>query len=162
MRKSEETGVKDIRVQAGETVTYRARLHWILLAPPLVLFAAGLGSIPFQTMAAIVLLLTAAVAIVGAYVKYVATEIVITDRRVIYKSGLFARRTMEMNKEKIESIDVSQSIIGRLLDFGTVAVKGTGGGIEAINSVAAPFALRNRVAAEGAEESWLPAISEPA
>jgi len=137
-------------VGPGEPVTYSARLHWILFASPLALFGAGLVAILFHPLSAIALLAAAAFAILGIYVKFVTTEIVITDRRVVYRTGLIARRTMEMNKEKIESIDVSQSILGRILDFGTVAVKGTGGGIEAISSVAAPFALRNHVAAMSA------------
>ena len=128
----------------------------------MLLFAAGLAAIAFHTLVAIVLLLASVAAILHAYVKLVTTRIVVTNRRVVYRTGLIARRTLEMNKEKIESIDVSQSIPGRLLDFGSVTVKGTGGGIEAIHNVAAPFALRNNVAADGDEAAWLPGISEAA
>jgi len=149
-------------VKADESVTYEAQLHWVLFGPPLVLFVGGLVVIAFQTLAAIGLLLASVAAIVHAYFKLITTRIIVTDRRVIYRTGLIARRTLEMNKQKIESIDVSQSIPGRLLDFGSVTVKGTGGGIEAIHNVAAPFTLRNRVAAEGTEDTWLPGITEPA
>jgi uncharacterized membrane protein YdbT with pleckstrin-like domain len=145
-----------------EGVTYEAQLHWFVFAPPLSLFAAGLVAIAFQPMAAVAFLLASIVAMVAAYLKLSTTRIVVTDRRIVYRTGLLARRTLEMNKDKVESIDVNQSIVGRLLDFGSVTVKGTGGGIEAISNVSAPFALRNHVAAGNAGPTWLPGLSEPA
>ena len=92
----------DRMLSPGEQVAYRARLHWIIFGPPLIFFAGGLVSIPFHTIAAIGLLLVSIVAIFDAYVKFSTTEIVITNRRVIYKVGFFSRRTIEMNKDKIE------------------------------------------------------------
>ena len=99
---------------------------------------------------------------VAAYWKLLTTRILITPKRVIYRTGYIGRRTIEMYKDKIESIDVSQSILGRLLDFGSITVKGTGGGIEEIANVVAPFALREHVAALGAVPSPLPGISDTA
>ena len=151
----------DRMLSPGEQAAYRARLHWIIFGPPLIFFAGGLVAIPFHTIAAIGLLLVSIVAIFDAYVKFSTTEIVITNRRVVYKVGFLARRTIEMNKDKIELIDVSQSVLGRLLEFGTVMVKGTGGGIEAIHNVAAPFELRNHVAAQGTETPWMAQPAEP-
>jgi uncharacterized membrane protein YdbT with pleckstrin-like domain len=146
---------------AEEQVAYEAHLHPIILGPPVVLFVGGIVAIFVNPLAAIALLLFSIVAIVSAYWKLSTTRIVVTTRRVIYRTGVIGRRTIEMNKDKIESIDVSQSVLGRLFDFGSVTVKGTGGGIEAIQNVAAPFALRHRVAAEGSEPAWMPGISEP-
>lgn len=145
----------------SEAVTYEARLHWILFVPPLLMVGAGLTAIVFNVLAAIALLMAAALAILGAYVKLVTTRIVVTDRRVIYRAGLIARRVHEMNKDKVESIDVSQSMIGRLLGFGNVTVKGTGGGMEAIGSVAAPFALRDQVASRMAGANFAGSSLEP-
>jgi uncharacterized membrane protein YdbT with pleckstrin-like domain len=73
------------------------------------------------------------------------TEIAVTSRRVIVKRGLIRRSTIEMNAGRIESVEVDQSIAGRLLDFGTVEVRGTGGGIEPIAKVAAPLLMREAV-----------------
>ena len=143
-------------------VTYEARLHWILFAPPLAFFVGGLAFIIFNPIAAITFLCLSIIGMLAAYWKLLTTRILITHKRVIYRTGYIARRTVEMNKDKIESIDVNQSILGRLLDFGSITVKGTGGGIEAIPNVTAPFALREHVAALGAEPSPLPGISEPA
>ena len=155
--------MSETKAPSEEDISYEAQLHPIILAPPLAIFAGGIGSIFFNPIAAIALLLFSIVAIVGSYWKLSTTRIIVTPRRVIYRTGVIARRTIEMNKDKIESIDVAQSILGRLFDFGSVTVKGTGGGIEAIHHVAAPFALRDRVAALGGETpSILPGISEPA
>src|SRR3954447_1402194 len=98
-------------LQSAETVTYRARLHWILFAPPLALFIGGLAMIGWQPRSAIGLLLASAVAMVATYVEFVSTEIVITDARVIYRTGLIGRKSVEIRKERIESIDVSESVL---------------------------------------------------
>ena len=59
------------------------------------------------------------------------TEIAVTDQRVIYKRGFICRQTAEMNMDKVESVDVDQSILGRLLDYGTIHVeRARGAGIE--------------------------------
>ena len=60
------------------------------------------------------------------------TEFAITDRRVISKRGFIWRNTDEMNMDKVESVKVEQSMLGRLLDYGTVTVVGTGQGLEPI------------------------------
>jgi uncharacterized membrane protein YdbT with pleckstrin-like domain len=75
------------------------------------------------------------------------TELAVTDRRVIYKTGFISRQTVEMNVDKIETVVVDQSLLGRLLDYGTVHVKGTGQGIGNLRQVAAPLHVRNSIAA---------------
>ena len=154
--------MSETKTPVAEDVTYEARLHWVIFGAPLVLFVGGLAIIPLNAIGAIGLLLASVVAIFAAYWRLATTRIIVTPKRVIYRTGVIGRRTVEMNKDKIESIDVSQPILGRFFDFGSVTVKGTGGGIEAIPNVAAPFALRDRVAAHGGETTWLPGISDPA
>jgi uncharacterized membrane protein YdbT with pleckstrin-like domain len=71
------------------------------------------------------------------------TEIAITNRRVIYKRGFIKRHTVEMNMDKIESVTVTRSILGRVLDYGTIHMRGTGVGLEHLHKIAAPILLRN-------------------
>ena len=52
-----------------------------------------------------------------------------------------------MNMDKVESVNVDQSLLGRLLGYGTVTVHGTGGGIEPLPDIASPIAFRNHVTA---------------
>ena len=74
-------------------------------------------------------------------------EIVVTDRRVIYAHGFIQRHTVEVHMDKIESVDVDQSVLGRLLDYGDVTIRGTGTTLEPIREVDRPIALRNEVTA---------------
>ena len=155
--------MSETKTPTEEDITYEARLHWVIFGAPLAIFVGGLVAIPFNVMGAIGLLLASIVAVFAAYWRLATTRIIVTPKRVIYRTGVIGRRTVEMNKDKIESIDVSQPVLGRFFDFGSVTVKGTGGGIEAIPNVASPFALRDRVAAhDGEPHSWLPGISDSA
>ena len=45
-----------------------------------------------------------------------------------------------MNMDKIESVDVDQSLLGRLFNYGTIHVLGTGQGIESLRLISAPLA----------------------
>ena len=78
------------------------------------------------------------------------TEIAVTNRRVIYKRGLISRHTAEMNMDKVASVEVDQSIFGRLWGYGSVRILGTGGasGIERLDRIASPVSLRNQIVAK--------------
>ena len=89
-----------------------------------------------------------AISFVHAWFIRWITEFAVTDRRVIYKCGFISRHTVEMNMDKIESVDVDQSLLGRLLNYGTIHVLGTGEGIESLRRIAAPLALRNAITAK--------------
>jgi uncharacterized membrane protein YdbT with pleckstrin-like domain len=73
------------------------------------------------------------------------TEIAVTNHRIIYKAGLIRRDTVEILMDKVESVDVDQSILGRLLGYGTVTVRGTGAGFEPLKRIAQPIELRNHI-----------------
>jgi uncharacterized membrane protein YdbT with pleckstrin-like domain len=83
--------------------------------------------------------------LVGAAIRYWTTEIGVTDRRIIVKRGLIARRADEMRRDRVETIVVGQSIPGRILNYGTVTVRGTGGGLSPVRAVAAPLDLRTAI-----------------
>jgi uncharacterized membrane protein YdbT with pleckstrin-like domain len=70
-------------------------------------------------------------------------EYVITNRRVIIKKGLIARYTLEMNLQKIETVNVDQSILGRILNYGCITIVGTGGTREHFHDIKDPIAFRN-------------------
>lgn len=76
------------------------------------------------------------------------TEIAVTDRRVIFKRGFVNRHTIEVNMDKVASVDVDQSILGRVFNFGTVTVQGTGLTFEPLRRVDSPLALRNAIIAK--------------
>jgi uncharacterized membrane protein YdbT with pleckstrin-like domain len=114
-----------------ERVLYRARLSkWSLW--PQILFGALL--VPLFGIGLLLWL--------WAWILYATTELAITNKRVIAKTGLIERRTTEMFLEKIESIQVDQSILGRLFDFGSVVISGTGIHSAPFKNISDPLALR--------------------
>ncbi len=138
----------------GETVTCTGRLHWIIYLKPLLIVALGvtvlLATLLFPDQlprklwiwgAAAVLV--GAVAAIPVLLSAWSTELVVTSVRIIAKHGLVSRRTTEMLHKKIESLSVHQSIPGRILNYGTLVIHGTGGGQEAIPNIARPLDFRN-------------------
>lgn len=71
-------------------------------------------------------------------------EFVITNKRVICKTGIVSRKTFEMNLNKIESVNVDQSIMGRMLGYGTITVIGTGGTRESFPDIANAVEFRKK------------------
>ncbi len=70
------------------------------------------------------------------------SEFVITNRRIIIKTGFIARRTVEMNLSKIESVNVDQSVMGRILSYGSITIIGTGGTRETFHNISKPLEFR--------------------
>ena len=75
------------------------------------------------------LALVAFILVIREWYQWWITEIAVTNRRVIYKKGLIRLKTNEMNMDKVESVQVAQSVLGRMFDFGTVKILGTGEGL---------------------------------
>lgn len=147
----------------GETVVYQTRLHWIVLVAPIslgVLFAATGAAmfvlsgraIPAQTLERQSFLILGAAFLAVALVFIVrgvlvrnATEMTVTNKRVFVKVGLAARRTIELLLSRVESIGVEESVMGRMLGYGTVIVHGTGGTPEVFRIIAHPLEFRTQV-----------------
>jgi uncharacterized membrane protein YdbT with pleckstrin-like domain len=75
------------------------------------------------------------------------TETDVTNLRVVHKAGFIKRRTFEMSLDKVESVDVNQSILGRIMNYGDVTVRGVGEGAETIRTIASPLDFRNHITA---------------
>jgi uncharacterized membrane protein YdbT with pleckstrin-like domain len=93
-------------------------------------------------------LVLAIITTIAAAIRRVTTELAVTDQRVIFKRGIFARYTIEMNRSKVESVDVDQTILGRLLGYGTLMVRGTGGSLEPMEGISDPLSFRTHITAE--------------
>jgi uncharacterized membrane protein YdbT with pleckstrin-like domain len=83
--------------------------------------------------------------LLSAWGRRTTTEIVVTDRRILFKEGFVRRRTMEMNMNKVETVDVVQSIPGRIFNYGTILIRGTGSSYEPLRLIGDPLALRNAI-----------------
>ena len=147
-------------LQPGETIVYTTRLHWLiyvrtvlLLIACVVLAGAAVSTSDNQNIslalgiAAVIFVLLALSAGLRAFVRRATTELAVTDHRVIYKSGLLSRHTIEMNRDKVESVDVDQSLLGRVFGYGTVIVRGTGSSLEPIRNIGDPLTFRSHITA---------------
>jgi uncharacterized membrane protein YdbT with pleckstrin-like domain len=146
-------------LQPDETVKVVGRLHWsiygrafvvLAIAAALLVFSEQLPGPDWQRyglMAGGVVGVVGILLLLGAWIRRKATEIVVTDRRVIFKRGLLSRHTVEMNVGKIETVDVKQGLAGRIWGYGTLLIRGTGAGFEPLVGVGSPLRIRNAIVA---------------
>jgi uncharacterized membrane protein YdbT with pleckstrin-like domain len=144
-------------LQPDETVKAVGRLHWSIYIRAVVLLLIALGvllasnwltdptSQRYALMASGVVGALGLLLLLKAWIHRMATEIVVTDRRVILNRGLLKRHTMEMNMTKIEMVDVKQSLWGRIWGYGTVEIHGTGADIEPLEGIGSPLLIRNAI-----------------
>ena len=142
------------QLNPGEAITYRARLHWMYVVAGLAwstVIAAALFSVPNNAVLHGIAVVLVVLALAGAairYVRYVTDEYAVTTSRVIFKTGWLHQKTLEMQLNKVEGVGVDQPLFGRLLDYGTVAVGGTGGTKENFPFIQSPLAFRRQVQEE--------------
>lgn len=105
---------------SNENVVFETKLHWVIFF--------SLRSIFTLT--------------IYAWLERWLSEYVITNRRIIIKTGFIARNTFEMNLSKIESVNVEQSIMGRILNYGSITIIGSGGTRETFHNIAHPLEFR--------------------
>ena len=143
-------GYVDDHLLPNETVVYTAHLHKLTYFLPvlgaLALIGVGAWAIANDmTVLAIVSFIAALAPLVWAHINYTSSEFAVTDKRVIIKTGFVQRRTLETMLGKVEGIGVDQTLFGRLLDYGTITVTGTGGTKEPFKNIAAPLEFRRQV-----------------
>jgi uncharacterized membrane protein YdbT with pleckstrin-like domain len=150
----------DENLQPGEKVLYSTNAHWIFFLPAIglwilaAIFLALSGMVPAGSplivvcwgLAAIVALL-ALYKTVTAWFQRWTTETDVTNLRVVHKTGFINRQTFEMSLDKIESVDVDQSIPGRIFGYGNVTITGVGKSEEKLATVSSPLAFRNAITA---------------
>jgi uncharacterized membrane protein YdbT with pleckstrin-like domain len=116
----------------GEVLIHRARVSWWsqfgLLFLGILTLVVGVGLI----------------FLIWAWVRVSSTELAITNRRMIAKFGFIQRHTVEINLEKVEALRVDQGFWGRLLNFGTIHITGSGSSVEPIPNIADPLVYRRK------------------
>jgi uncharacterized membrane protein YdbT with pleckstrin-like domain len=156
-------GYVDANLVPGEFVAYRARLHWTVVAPALLMGAAldliGAGMalyavlkrVPGAPLSVPMLVAAAALMLFGSgwmaagIIVWKATEITVTSRRVLIKTGVLSRHTTEILLAKVESVSIEESLVARMLGFGKVTIHGTGGTPETFTRISRPHEFRRRV-----------------
>jgi uncharacterized membrane protein YdbT with pleckstrin-like domain len=147
----------------GESVLYSTHLHWIVLIRSIladtVFSVAGVGLLFWgiagkhtergeaqaAEIAGFPLLLIGGIILAIAIVRRNATEMAVTNKRIIIKVGFLTKRTLELFLTKVESVGVEQTLTGRIFGFGSITVRGTGGTNEPFSHVANPLEFRRQV-----------------
>jgi len=154
-------GYIDKNLISGESIAYRANRHWVVLAKPVVVslilivfagllfYIASKGAAPreawLMNWLGSGLLVAAAIPIVVGELNRRTAEFAVTNKRVVLKVGALQNRTEEMFLNKIESVNVDQTFTGRVLGYGTIVIRGTGGSLEPFELVSAPLHFRHEI-----------------
>ena len=144
-------------LQPGERVLYSTNAHWMFYLPAIAAWAVAIVFLVLSRMVTadalmlFCLALAAIAALAALYWSATAwfhrwtTETDVTNMRIVHKTGFIKRRTFEMSLDKVESVDVNQSIMGRILNYGDVTIMGVGEGKETIPTIAAPLDFRSHI-----------------
>ncbi len=144
----------DSILQPGEKLLYSTTIHGIIYLPGMMfwLMAAacvvGAGLMPPLIIVSGVFALIGAVLVFRGWFRRWTTETDVTNMRVVHKEGFIQRRTFEMSLDKVESVDVDQSIPGRIFGWGDVTIRGVGEGKEVIKMIGSPIDFRNHITAQ--------------
>jgi uncharacterized membrane protein YdbT with pleckstrin-like domain len=133
----------------GEKVVYRASLYrlpflWLIL-PAIAAFGAAVFH---YWIVALVALIVAGLIFVNLWARRASAEFAVTSKRIIVAVGAMRRRTLELMLDKVEGVGVEQSLPGRIFNFGTVTITGSGGTRESFDNIAAPLEFRRQVQAQ--------------
>lgn len=134
--------------KSGNDIIYQARLHWILFVWPIVLmffgfyisvkleplYKLGMGLVAVAIFWEVVVLLT-----------YQCSYLIIKKKQVILCTGIFVRQTLDIALNKIESVDIRQSILGSIFQYGSLVITGTGGTKQYINYLDKPLTCRRYI-----------------
>ena len=142
----------------GEEIVYLTRRHKIIFAWPVVwlLISAVLFGVKwfvlFRPEIDFALMIFSGIFLAAAllhalviWIQYLSAEFGVTNRRVIVKEGFIKRSTVEVFLKRVESVQVDQSIWGRILNFGTIIVSGTGGVSDPISMIRDPLEFKKQV-----------------
>jgi hypothetical protein len=138
---------------SGEELIFQTGVHWSVLFWPVVgaiLLASGGVALLLQKdmdfmYAGGILFVLAGAEIAFFAMKRNATEIAVTNRRVIIKTGFMSRQSLEIMLAKVESIGIDETAVGRMLGYGTMMIHGTGGTPEPFRKIAHPDEFRREV-----------------
>ncbi len=155
----------------NEKVFYLTRMHWIVFTFPVVLLVSTFilasvspvlfrGYVPFLNIrmasAVILLCLIATLfSVISALIRYATSEYGITNKRIMLKTGWINTNSLELFIDKIEAIYVDQTILGRILNYGTLRIVGTGGTQDPFPFIPSPLAFR-KMALEQVDEGLNP------
>lgn len=132
----------------NETIIYQTKLHWIMFIQPLAWLMASLAIYTIQPqlpLLALFPLLLAMGSAIATAVSLISSEFGVTNKRILIKVGFININSIDTLLSKVESIQVHQSLLGRLLGYGTLIICGTGGTRDRFSSIDNPLYFRRLV-----------------
>lgn len=116
---------------SGEKIIHESKVSWWSMLPLVLLGFVFLGAFGIGLLFWL-----------AAYIRYKSTEIAFTNKRVIAKFGFISRRTVELQLQKLESVQVDQGVLGRIFNYGTLVVSGAGNPQAPIPGISNPMEFK--------------------
>lgn len=138
-------GYIDKHLMNGETIIYQTKLNWTEYLKGLLIMFFGLYFISNSGVFGGILIFFGILSLGMSYLRISSSEFAVTDKRVLIKVGIFRTQSLETMLNKVEGIHVDQGIIEKMVDSGTIIVKGTGGTNNPFRNIDNPFAFRSAV-----------------
>ena len=138
-------GYIEANLLPGESVVQRARLHWIVFLKAIAVIVVGLALLLLQPIVGAVVIAVGILMAIPPWLERLTSEFGVTSKRVIIKVGLVQRRTLELLIRQVEAISVDQSLTGRIFNFGTITLSGTGGVRETFHNISNPLEFRRSI-----------------
>ncbi len=128
-----------------EHIVEVATKHWIVFVPGVIIALVGVGAFVSLYPEVRIWPIFSFLPLVWGIIEYITTEFVVTNRKIVAKVGVISRITIEQRLEKIDSVRVIQGIFGRMLNYGTIIVAGSGISETAVPRIADPIAFRQKI-----------------
>ena len=136
----------------GEILVYQGKISRWIYFPALVILGGGLGLTVISAgskdirylLLGVLIIIYGMAKLILAFVRRFTTELSVTNKRVVGKKGFIKRQSIDVRLDKIESILINQGFIGRLLDYGDIGVKGSGGTIDSMPDFDSPMVIRKK------------------
>ena len=135
----------DSSLLPDEQIVYKATLHWTIFWQCWVIILIGIVSLIFQPIVGGLIIFVGLLVGLRKFIEYKTSEFAVTTKRVIIKVGVFRRRTLELLLRQVEAISVEQTVLGRMLGFGSVTLTGTGGVREVFHNISSPLEFRKQI-----------------
>jgi len=135
----------DSSLLPDEQIVYKATLHWTIFWQCWVIILIGIVSLIFQPIVGGLIIFVGLLVGLRKFIEYKTSEFAVTTKRVIIKVGVFRRRTLELLLRQVEAISVEQTVLGRILGFGSVTLTGTGGVREVFHNISSPLEFRRQI-----------------
>lgn len=129
----------------GEEALVEARLHWVTYLKAYAAIGMALLLLVLSALEPIALIgvpIVATMALVY-WLRSSCTQLLVTNKRVIAKDGIISIHTEEIRNVKVESIEIHQTIMGRILGYATIHFSGTGNSDVYFEHVEDPWTVKN-------------------